>query len=70
MTPGEYILLNTVGGMFAGAIGAAAGETADKHPVLKGALFVGAFSGFPATAVAVTTYDRRLPANVNGGSFP
>lgn len=36
-----YYIASGLGGMIAGAIGAAVAESSDSHPILKGALVVG-----------------------------
>jgi hypothetical protein len=57
-----YILSSAIGGLFAGAVGAAVAESADSHPVLKGALVVGAIDALLATAVYVAVSQPILPA--------
>lgn len=59
MTTGnKYVIASGVGGMISGAIGAVA-NSSDSHPVLKGALVVGALNAaLGAFLVAVQSPDQ------------
>jgi Na+-driven multidrug efflux pump len=60
MTTGnKYVIASGVGGMISGAIGAAVASSSDSHPVLKGALVVGALNAaLGAFLVAVQRPDQ------------
>ena len=60
MTTGGYVLTSAVGGLIAGAIGAAVANSSDSFPVLKGELVVGALDALLATAVTVGAESKQI----------
>jgi hypothetical protein len=65
---GAYIISSAIGGLIAGAIGAAVAESSDSHPVLKGSLAVGAFNALMATAIYSVLSQPALPATGVSGA--
>lgn len=64
---GAYVLSSAIGGLVSGAIGASVAESADSHPVLKGALVVAALDALLATAIYAVASQPILPqAGVSG----
>lgn len=54
-----YYIASGVGGMIAGAVGAYVAEASDSHPILKGALVVGATNVLLAAVFASGAEQQR-----------
>ena len=65
---GGYYIASAIGGVIAGAIGAYVAESSDSHPILKGALVVGA-TNVVLSAVLASGYEAgrlQQPGTVQG----